>query len=112
MGILEGFPFAIRITTEDRLVKSSGDGGMFSRTLFKLENGRLVYDFTVYGEARNDYENNYYFIPGRLSNSIWFERWDERVPLSRKEYMDIRNHYGLNDWHWRDDTEKILVMYW
>jgi len=93
-----------------------GEGGHWSYTLFKLDGGRLVPDFTLGGHG-TDIDFMTYFIYKHLSAaSDEQEHQDYRKSLTEEEHDSLVVQYGLDDfvdawWNGREDeTEHILSM--
>jgi len=107
LGALEGFPYAVSLTAENRLVLVTGDGGQWSYTLFGIDNGRLVGTLTLYGEMADGYSYNYFYYRGGRS-----EGWEIRIPITEAEFDEMRIRYGLDNLAGlrRDETDAILVM--
>ena len=124
LGILEGFPLSVAITAESRPVIVTGDGGQWSYTLLKFQDGRLIEDFTIVGTGKtvnfHDYFWYYHFYGGWFPDD-WTpyhggENWRNRQRITEDEFNAIRIRYGLfyvQNWLllWgEDDTQKILEM--
>jgi len=115
IGSIEGFPFSVGFTTDGRgsLVKTTGDGGNASYTMFGVvtnpdtSRDEIVYLFTIYAVRADD---------GSLHHSRFDGSWLEgieggRYPITEEEFNAIRA--GMGDWIacWRDlgdSTEFIL----
>jgi len=101
--------FVTSITVEgNRAVNLMGDGGQSSRTLFSIENGELIADFTMFVQGDYPYDHYYYFSGG-LSN------WENRRSITKEEFNEIEARYGLDNlrgpwWDMDDETDQILAM--
>ena len=103
--------FATNFTAERRIVNAMGDGGDFSFTFFRLENGRLIEDFSISG-----YDVSY--------SSGWFRGekiFDEKTDtwiwqherITEEEFDRIYRKHGLHYnrvgwWSFEDETDLIL----
>jgi hypothetical protein len=115
LGSLEGFPFALGVTSERRPFLVGGDAGYNHYTIFGFDDGRLVYDFAII-RAMNQcptYHHHYYyylFIPGGIFNVNTSE---EGLSITEYQFNEIRLQYGLDNllpWVKMDETESILAV--
>jgi hypothetical protein len=119
LGLVDGFPFVLATTFENRIFLFGGDGGQWSYVLFELYEGRLVYSFSIVGQMSQDtYSHELYYVYYFLIDNYW----DKRIPIAEYEFNNIRIQYGLDrrlyfPWQYfyfgiPDDTENILAMEW
>jgi len=97
------------VTEGRRIVEAMHHWGSQSYTLFGLENGRLVRDFSIHvmlNEEVAGTNNEYSFIPGGL--------WEDAINSTHEIFEGIRTGYGLENltfWSdFEDETEHILAM--
>jgi len=93
-----------------------------SITLFTIENGELVYYFSIVSE--NDGKR--YYVPGgpreisgpsinfKTNDELW-SNWENRKEITEEEFMNIREKYNLNGrgdvfFQMPDHTNQILNM--
>ena len=97
------------VTGGRRIVEAMHHWGSQSYTLFGIENGRLVRDFSIHvmlNEEIAGTSNEYSFIPRGL--------WENAINSTHEVFESIRTGYGLDNLiFWRnfeDETEHILAM--
>ena len=95
LGTTEGFPFAVRITAERRLIIVGGDAGTRSYTLFAMENGELVFDFTILRRPREP-RSDYFLLPGGISGYN-LANYEDRIPITEEEFYDTVMRHGLDN---------------
>ena len=121
IGMIEGFPFSIARTIENRLIMVGGDGGTAFHILFEMENGKLIYDFAISRHMRgshyyNGYWHNYYYyyrIPGGIYRHH-LKNWESRISIVSSEYHEIMTRHSLYYLTWpieeaTDDTEEERI---
>ncbi|MCL2204337.1 MAG: DUF4825 domain-containing protein [Defluviitaleaceae bacterium] len=118
IGSIEGFPFSVGFTTDGwgRLVKTTGDGGRQSYTMFAVVTNpttmaeEIIAHFTIYAEGQDDHSMSYYRF-----NGGWLEGIEGgRYPITEEEFYAIRDGMGDRIICWRDfgwdSTESILAL--
>jgi hypothetical protein len=118
IGSIEGFPFSVGFTTEGwgSLVKTTGDGGKRSYTMFAVATNpttmaeEIIYNFTLYAELQDDQSIHYFHFDGG-----WMEGIEGgRYPITEETFYEIFN--GMGGWvsSWRDmgwdSSESILSL--
>jgi len=115
IGSIEGFPFSVGFTTDGwgSLVKTTGDGGNRSYTMFGVamnpatSREEIVYLFTIYAVRADDGSIHYSRYDGG-----WLEGIEGgRNPITEEEFNEIRFGMGDRISSWRDvsdSTEHIL----
>jgi len=114
IGSIEGFPFSVGFDGWGNLVKTTGDGGNASYTMFGLATNpatsrdEIVYVFTIYAERADDGSINYYRFDGG-----WLEGIEGgRHSITAEGFNEIRFRMGDRITSWRDSldsTESILA---
>jgi len=117
LGSIEGFPFSVGFTTDGwgNLVKTTGDGGNWSYTMFGVATNpatrteEIIYIFTIYAESADDGSINYYRFDGG-----WLEGIEGgRHAITEEAFYEIRSGMGDSITSWResswDNTESILA---
>ena len=98
-----GFPSSMGILKNNRVASFGSDGGAISYTLFRIENGILIEDFTIYTMMF------IYFY--RFSGGLWSE-WENRKIITEEEFNFIIIEYGLDGRRdmSEDDSKMILGL--
>jgi len=116
IGSIEGFPFSLGFASDEwnSLVKTTGDGGNASYTMFGVATNpatsrdEIVYLFTIYAERADDGSIHYFRYDGG-----WLEGIEGgRHPITEEEFNVIYDGFGDRITSWRDSwdiTESILA---
>lgn len=107
---LQNFGFTTRITeTTRRPVNAMGDGGVWSLSIFEMQEGILMTRMVIYSRAYMNYDNGEWIGGQRFYDSNL-----TLTPITYEEHLGILEQYGLNDflpqWWERDMDDRDIIL--